>query len=39
MYNPNAKTGSHNYTKSAGERDGLIKLGWNNEGIGWYAIK
>ncbi|MDO4538379.1 MAG: hypothetical protein Q4B54_09485, partial [Coriobacteriales bacterium] len=35
---PNAKTGSHNYTTSSGERDLLIAEGWNDEGIGWYAV-
>ena len=38
MYNPNAETGSHHYTMSVEERDGLVALGWNDEGIGWYGL-
>lgn len=35
LYNPNS--GEHFYTSSVGERDHLISLGWNDEGIGWIA--
>ena len=35
LYNPNS--GEHFYTASTGERDGLVRLGWNDEGIGWYS--
>ncbi|WP_169815811.1 InlB B-repeat-containing protein [Denitrobacterium detoxificans] len=35
LYNPNG--GEHFYTASAEERDGLRKLGWKYEGIGWKA--
>ena len=35
LYNPNS--GEHFYTANAGERDMLISLGWNYEGIGWIA--
>ena len=35
LYNPNS--GEHFYTASAGERNHLICLGWNDEGIGWIA--
>ena len=35
LYNPN--TGEHFYTGSEEERDNLTGLGWNYEGIGWYA--
>ncbi len=35
LYNPNS--GEHFYTSNTGERDNLVKLGWNYEGIGWYA--
>jgi hypothetical protein len=35
LYNPNA--GDHHYTTSAGEKDSLVKAGWNYEGIGWYS--
>ena len=35
LYNPNS--GEHFYTANAGERDYLVGLGWNYEGIGWYA--
>ena len=37
LYNPNS--GEHFYTASEGERDAVIKAGWNDEGIGWYAPK
>ena len=37
LYNPNS--GEHFFTGSATERDNLIKLGWKNEKIGWYAAK
>lgn len=35
LYNPNS--GEHFYTADAGERSFLISIGWNDEGIGWYA--
>lgn len=35
MYNPNS--GEHFYTANLGERDNLVNLGWNYEGIGWVA--
>ncbi|MBE6466799.1 hypothetical protein [Denitrobacterium detoxificans] len=35
LYNPNG--GDHHYTMSAEERDWLVSLGWNYEGIGWYS--
>ena len=35
LYNPNS--GDHHYTMAQNERDMLITLGWNNEGIGWDA--
>ncbi len=35
LYNPNS--GEHFYTSNQGERDVLIQLGWNYEGIGWLA--
>lgn len=41
LYNPNAKgeaeAGAHHYTKDAAERDYLVSIGWNSEGIGWYG--
>ena len=33
----NSYSGEHFYTASAEERDGLVKLGWNYEGVGWKA--
>lgn len=33
VYNPNS--GEHHYTLSSGERDGLVKVGWKNEGNAW----
>ena len=42
LYNPNAlgqyEAGGHHYTKNAAERDNLVSLGWNDEGIGWYGM-
>ena len=35
LYNPNS--GEHFYTASTVERDHLISVGWNYEGIGWMA--
>ncbi|MDD5858504.1 MAG: leucine-rich repeat domain-containing protein [bacterium] len=35
LYNPN--TGEHFYTGSIDERTNLVNVGWNYEGIGWYA--
>lgn len=35
LYNPNS--GEHFYTKEAGERDTLVTLGWDYEGVGWTA--
>lgn len=35
LYNPNS--GEHFYTANAKERDHLVKVGWKDEGIGWYA--
>ena len=35
LYNPNS--GEHFYTGSTSERDGLVKLGWRYEGVGWTA--
>lgn len=35
LYNPN--TGEHFYTGSTEERDNLVELGWNYEGIAWNA--
>lgn len=35
LYNPNS--GEHFYTSNPEERSNLISLGWNDEGIGWYA--
>jgi hypothetical protein len=33
----NGNSGEHFYTSSTSERDSLIRLGWSDEGIGWYA--
>ncbi len=35
LYNSNS--GEHFYTANTNERDVLIKAGWKDEGIGWYA--
>nr|WP_235032901.1 hypothetical protein [Enterococcus sp. CSURQ0835] len=36
MYNPNAKAGSHHYTKELNEKNYLTNSGWKYEGIAWY---
>lgn len=38
MYNPNAKVGTYHYTTSINERANLIKVGWQDEEIGWYGV-
>ena len=35
LYNPNS--GEHFYTADETEMNGLVKLGWKYEGIGWFA--
>ena len=35
LYNPNS--GEHFYTKDLDEKDALVKLGWQDEGIGWVS--
>ena len=35
LYNPNS--GEHFYTSNSAERNTLISVGWNDEGIGWFA--
>jgi len=35
LYNPH--TGEHFYTANAAEKNGLAKIGWHYEGIGWVA--
>jgi hypothetical protein len=37
-YNPNAQSGSHNYTTSLQEHKNLVKLGWHDEGTAWYGV-
>ena len=37
LYNPNS--GEHFYTGSAEERDNLVDVGWNYEGVAWNAPK
>lgn len=40
LYNPNAKgAGAHHYTASYAERQNLIRIGWRDEDIGFYAMK
>ena len=35
LYNPNS--GEHFYTLSEAEKNNLVSVGWNYEGIGWYT--
>ncbi len=37
LYNPNS--GEHFYTSSVSEKNYLVKAGWMDEGIAWYAPK
>ena len=38
VYNSKLKRGQHHYTKSATERDSLVKnSGWKSEGVGFYG--
>ena len=43
LYNPNAtgiyEVGAHHYTANEGEKDWLIGLGWQYEGVGWKVIE
>ena len=43
LYNPNAtgiyEVGAHHYTADEGEKDWLIGLGWQYEGVGWKVIE
>ena len=34
-YNPNASSGSHNYTTNSYEQDNLLKLGWKYGAVAW----
>lgn len=45
QFNPNVdpaaatnNSGSHNYTVDLDEHNSLVSAGWNDEGIGWYAV-
>jgi hypothetical protein len=38
-YNPNAKSGAHNFTTNKDEDTMLANAGWNQEGIAWYGVK
>lgn len=38
QYNPNAIAGAHNFTTSKEENDQVVRAGWNEEGIAWYAL-
>ncbi|WP_341476077.1 InlB B-repeat-containing protein [Bifidobacterium simiarum] len=33
----NRRTGNHNWTLNKAEHDMLVRLGWKNEGVAWYA--
>ena len=38
-YNPDAKMGTHHFTKKNSEYDTSVKLGGRAEKIAWYAVK
>lgn len=33
----NANGGEHHYTMNKAEKNYLVSVGWNDEGIGWYS--
>jgi hypothetical protein len=35
VYNPDS--GEHFYTKNKAEKDHLVSVGWQDEGIAWYV--
>lgn len=37
-YNPNAVTGTHNYTPYESEHKNLISVGWKGEGVAFYIL-
>lgn len=38
MWNPNAVRGAWHFTGSVEERNWLLSLGWQAQGIGWYSL-
>ena len=38
LHNPNATRGAYHFTASTQERDFLISVGWEYQGIGWYSL-
>jgi len=38
LHNPNETRGAYHFTASIEERDYLISLGWEDQGIGWYSM-
>ncbi len=38
QYNPNATTGTHNYTPDESEHKYLISVGWRGEGVAFYIL-
>ncbi|MGM9960879.1 MAG: hypothetical protein ACI32F_06185 [Allobaculum sp.] len=38
VYNPNAKIGSHHYTKDFEQAHALVMQGWQYEGTCWYGM-
>ncbi len=37
-YNPNATTGTHNYTMSPEEHKNVVAAGWHDEGLAWFGL-
>lgn len=37
-YNPNAQSGTHNYTGNLYEENNLINLGWKYKAVAWNAV-
>lgn len=35
-YNPNSKSGEHDFTTDLSYHNKLISMGWRDEGIAWY---
>ena len=37
-YSKKGGLGDHHYTTDAAERDNLVNMGWQYEGIAWYGL-
>lgn len=37
LYNPNAWTATHHFTRDVNEANALLRLGWRYEGVAWFC--